>query len=88
MKLYAESSAVLAWLLGDQRSGEVGDILGSGQTITTSDLTLVECSRVLHRAVSLGDLSAAEAQWVQVNEAKEQIDRELQSLMETQGILA
>jgi ATP-binding cassette subfamily F protein 3 len=34
------------------------------------------------------DLSEAEAQWVQVNEAKEQIDRELQLLLETQGIPA
>ena len=27
----------------------------------TSDLTLIECDRVLHRAVALGDLSDAEA---------------------------
>ncbi|HIB53901.1 MAG TPA: ABC-F family ATP-binding cassette domain-containing protein [Nitrospirales bacterium] len=34
------------------------------------------------------DLTEAEAQWVQVNEGKEKIDRELQSLIDTQGILA
>ncbi len=34
------------------------------------------------------DLSEAEAQWVQVNEEKEKTDRELQLLLETQGIPA
>ena len=34
------------------------------------------------------ELGEAEALWVQVNEEKENVDRELQALVETQGIPA
>lgn len=54
MKLYAESSAVLAWLLGKNDGEKTGQILADAQQIFSSDLTLVECDRVLVRAVSLG----------------------------------
>lgn len=61
MSLYAESSAVLAWLL-DEDSGEaVRESLAAEQLVVASDLTLIECDRVLQRAAVLGELSEADA---------------------------
>ncbi|HUP51077.1 MAG TPA: hypothetical protein VM198_01275 [Longimicrobiales bacterium] len=48
--LYAESSAVLAWLLGDDRGDEVGRALADARGVVASELTRVECERVLIRA--------------------------------------
>ena len=61
MNLYAESSAVLAWLLGEDAGAEVRDILSRADAVVASDLTLIECDRVLIRATTLGDLSEADA---------------------------
>jgi predicted nucleic acid-binding protein len=52
--VYAESSAILAWLLGEQRGAEVADVLRGSEGVIASDLTLVECERVLIRAWSGG----------------------------------
>ena len=61
MKLYVESSAVLAWLL-EQDSGElVADLLAHAELVIASDLTLIECDRVLIRAVALDELDEADA---------------------------
>jgi hypothetical protein len=59
--LYAEASAVLAWLLGEARAAEVQACLGSAELVIASDLTLVECDRVLLRAARLGELTEADA---------------------------
>lgn len=58
--VYAESSAVLAWLLGDDRGEAAGGILRGATGVVASDLTLVECERVLIRAWSVGQLTEAE----------------------------
>jgi predicted nucleic acid-binding protein len=55
--VYAESSAVLAWLLGEPLGPAVRRALEEAEFVVTSDLTLVECDRALHRARSLGQLS-------------------------------
>lgn len=61
MTLYAESSAALAWLL-DQDYGElVAERLAQAELIITSDLTLIECDRVLIRAVLLNQLDESDA---------------------------
>ena len=52
MKLYAESSAALAWLLEQEHGELVADTLAQAELIITSDLTLIECDRVLIRAVA------------------------------------
>jgi len=59
--LYVESSAVLAWLLGEPDGKKIRRVLATSKSILSSDLTLVECDRVLIRAVSNGILSEAEA---------------------------
>lgn len=57
MTVYAESSAVLSWLLGESRGTEVKNVLEEADFVVTSDLTFVECDRALHRAYTLGQLS-------------------------------
>jgi len=58
---YAESSAIVAWLLGEEEGEPVRRCLASAHLVIASDLSLVECDRVLRRAVTLGDLSDADA---------------------------
>jgi predicted nucleic acid-binding protein len=59
--LYAESSAVLSWLLGEPSGPGVRQILAAADLVVTSELTMVECERVLIRATLTGDLSEAQA---------------------------
>jgi predicted nucleic acid-binding protein len=59
--LYAESSAVLAWLLGEPLGPTVRDALADAEAVTASDLTLVECDRALIRGVTTGEVTVAEA---------------------------
>ena len=61
MRIYAESSAVLAWLLGEDAAPTVREILGRAELVIASDLTLLECDRVLIRAVALGEINEAAA---------------------------
>jgi predicted nucleic acid-binding protein len=61
MRLYAESSAVLAWLLDEPAGAAVRDRLSNASMVVASDLTLIECDRVLVRASALGDLTEADA---------------------------
>jgi predicted nucleic acid-binding protein len=61
VSLYAESSAVLAWLLDEHHGAFVRQALAQADIVVASDLTLIECDRVLHRATALGDLTEAEA---------------------------
>ena len=61
MNLYAESSAILAWLLDEPSGPGVRRLLAAADRIIASDLTLVESDRVLLRAAALGELSEAEA---------------------------
>jgi len=61
VNLYAESSAVLAWLLDEQSAAAVRQLLGASEITVSSDLTLIECDRVLLRAVALKELTEAEA---------------------------
>ena len=43
MNVYAESSAVLAWLLGESDGEDARDQLSAARLVLTSDLTLIEC---------------------------------------------
>jgi uncharacterized protein with PIN domain len=61
VNLYAESSAILAWLLDEPSATTVRQLLGASEITVTSDLTLIECDRVLLRAVALKELTEAEA---------------------------
>jgi predicted nucleic acid-binding protein len=61
MNLYAESSATLAWLLEQEHGELVADTLAQSELIISSDLTLIECDRVLIRAVVLEELHESDA---------------------------
>lgn len=61
MSLYAESSAVLEWLLDEASGPDVRHLLMAAQIVVASDLTLIECDRVLLRAAALGELTEGEA---------------------------
>ena len=61
MNIYAESSAVLAWLLGEVTGSRVREALRRAELVFASDLVLIECDRVLIRAVTLGEIDEATA---------------------------
>ena len=56
MIVYAESSAVLAWLFAEERGDEVTAILESAEHVLVSDLLFVECDRAFIRISALGAL--------------------------------
>ena len=60
MIVYAESSAVLTWVLSQEREEEIASALAEAELITSSELTLLECERVLVRGNAVGALSDAE----------------------------
>jgi len=57
MNIYVESSAVLAWLFGEAASSAVRQVLSDARLSVSSDITLVECDRVLLRAAALAQVS-------------------------------
>jgi predicted nucleic acid-binding protein len=61
LNVYAESSAVLGWLLGEKVGHRVREVLRGAALVTTSDLTLLECDRVLIRLITLGEIDEASA---------------------------
>lgn len=61
MNLYAESSAVLAWLLGDPDGEAARESLARAEAVVSSELTLIECDRVLIRAQAAGEMSETAA---------------------------
>ncbi len=52
---------MLAWLLDEPMAPAVRRLLGAAEAIVASDLTLIECDRVLLRAVALKVVTEAEA---------------------------
>ncbi len=61
MNLYAESSAILAWLLDEESARSVREALSAAEIVVASDLTMIECDRVLIRAATVGELTEVEA---------------------------
>jgi hypothetical protein len=61
MTLYAESSAPLAWLLAQEHGRLVAKTLAAAKLVIASQLTIVECDRVLIRAVALAELHESDA---------------------------
>ncbi len=60
MIVYAESSAVLAWILGEPTAASVRKALTGAERVVTSALTATECGRALARGRREGRLSGAE----------------------------
>jgi hypothetical protein len=60
--IYAESSAVLAWLLGEPDSNEVIRTINGDDAVATSVITILEIERALIRAGKQGIFTAADGQ--------------------------
>ena len=60
MIVYAESSAVLSWLLGEAREGEVRHAMAGAERVVASSLTALECARALARGVTTGRVARTE----------------------------
>ncbi len=61
MTLYAETSAVASWLLGESPGDSAEKHLDAAARITASELTLIECDRAIRRTLVTGRLSRAAA---------------------------
>lgn len=77
--VYAESSAIVAWLLGEDERDRVMRALATAARVVTARLTLVECARAIaharreHRLDDVGALAAqqllehAAAEWTVID---------------------
>lgn len=61
MTVYAETSAVLAWLLDEPSGPRVATFLRPPAPVIASDLTLIECDRTLRRLARLRPDNLADA---------------------------
>lgn len=60
MIAYAETGAVLAWVLGETGDDDVRKALASAERVVSSTLTQVECARGISRAVGMGRIGRGE----------------------------
>lgn len=69
--VYAESSAVLRWLLGADSAGEIQTALAGAQAVVSSALTSTEVARTLRRleASRTIDARARESAWARYTSA-------------------
>ena len=58
--LYLETSALLNWLLGEEKADSVKDRIALSDSVATSTLTLMESKRALIRLRKAGKLKAAQ----------------------------
>jgi predicted nucleic acid-binding protein len=61
MSAYAESSAVLAWLLGEPAGQRVGEVLRIAEQVAASELVILECERAMVRSITLREFDEATA---------------------------
>jgi len=54
MNLYAESTAILSWLLQEDEAPQIQQALAEAKLVVTSDLTILECERSLIRMEASG----------------------------------
>jgi predicted nucleic acid-binding protein len=60
--IYVESSAILAWLLGEQQAGMVISTINQAETAVTSVLSIIEVERALNRAEYSRAITAGQVQ--------------------------
>lgn len=83
MNLYAESSAVLAWLFGERAAAPVRQSLAGADHVLCSRLTLTECARVLIRARALERVDEAHASGLAARLAAAQVRWDVLAVDET-----
>lgn len=52
---------MVAWWLGEARAADVQRALDAAESVVASELTVIECERVLVRALALGNITEADA---------------------------
>lgn len=62
MAIYAETSAVVAWLLDQPEGWRAFEAIRAADQVVASDLTIVECERMLRRGVASGEFQAVRAE--------------------------
>lgn len=60
---------MLAWLLGEETDHSVREVLQHAELVIASDLTLIECDRVLIRAVTTVEIDGAADRRAHLNAA-------------------
>jgi predicted nucleic acid-binding protein len=60
--VYFETSALLAWILGEPNGVKIKKTIDEAETVVTSVLTILEAERALIRAEATGLLSAGDAE--------------------------
>ena len=58
---YAESSAILSWLLEEPRAQDVARVLDDATLLIASSITGIECSRTIVRAQARGEITRSTA---------------------------
>lgn len=66
MRLVAESSAILAWLLDEPRSDAVRAALEGAEVVVASRLTLLECERAVVRGERTARIAPGDAARVRI----------------------
>ena len=84
--LYLESSAALAWLFGETTASDVIKGMDEAEIVVTSQLTIVEIQRAIHRAVALKSIKEASAQKLRGLLARER--KKWITMGLTEGVLA
>jgi predicted nucleic acid-binding protein len=80
---YADSSAVLAWLLGEPPGATIEAILGGTDQVIASDLTLIECDRVLLRLAWMDPMARPAVEALRARLAEAMSGWNLQPISET-----
>jgi len=69
--LYLESSSAVAWFFGETTASEVIKGMDEAEIVVTSQLTIVEIERAIHRAVALRLIKEASARRLRALLARE-----------------
>jgi hypothetical protein len=85
--VYAESSAVVAWLFDEPAGESVRAVLQQADHVVTSELTPLECQRAMQRGIALGrlregqvrgllaQLARSSAGWIRLASSSEVVER-------------
>src|SRR5512140_927013 len=84
--LYLESSSAVAWLLGESTALDIGRRMDAAEIVVTSQLTIVEIERVIHRALAVRLIRETSAQKLRGLLARER--KKWITMAVTEGVLA
>jgi predicted nucleic acid-binding protein len=83
--LYLESLAAVAWLFGESTASDVGRRMDEAEIVVTSQLTIVEIERAIHRAIAVRLIREGSAQKLRGLLARER--KKWITMAPTEGVL-